>query len=80
MQDVIFYQCHIFIQKRKVFFMIRIDQWSKIIRTCGVFIAMLVLTFCSAPPVADTGGVHPAGIYPGAGLRINREEVITVAA
>ena len=60
--------------------MIRIDQWSKIIRTCGVFIAMLVLTFCSAPPVADTGGVHPAGIYPGAGLRINREEVITVAA
>ena len=60
--------------------MIRIDQWSKIIRTCGVFIAMLVLTFCSAPPVADTGGVHPAGKYPGAGLRINREEVITVAA
>ena len=64
-------------RKEKYF---RIDQWSKIIRTCGVFIAMLVLTFCSAPPVADTGGVHPAGIYPGAGLRINREEVITVAA
>ena len=71
---------HLYSEKKSISLMIRIDQWSKIIRTCGVFIAMLVLTFCSAPPVADTGGVHPAGIYPGAGLRINREEVITVAA
>ena len=70
----------LFRKEKYLTLMIRIDQWSKIIRTCGVFIAMLVLTFCSAPPVADTGGVHPAGIYPGAGLRINREEVITVAA
>ena len=41
---------------------------------------VLVLTFCSIPPAADAGGVQPAGIYPGAGFRIKRDEAIIVAA